>query len=166
MTVTDVRTAELTLEPEAPFDAITVDRLVADAFGPGRWAKTAERLREGSLPVAGWVARHSGRAVGTVRLWPILIGATPALFLGPIAVDASERRSGLGARLVEAAVAWAGERDQGILLVGDTPYFGRFGFEQANEVRLPGPVDRRRVLWRGAVQPSGSVRAAPPDAAN
>lgn len=148
------------ISAETPADAAVVEALVLAAFGPGRFAKTAERLREGASVAAGFVARESGVAVGSVRLWSITVGGVPALFLGPIAVAPDSRRAGLGAELVQACLAWAGERGQGVLLVGDPPYFGRFGFEAASGVRLPGPVDPRRVLWRGPAPASGDVRPA------
>ena len=144
----DPETIEIDLETEA--DAAAVARLVDTAFGPGRWAKTAERLREHNRPIAGLslVAREAQRVVGSVRLWPVLIGDTPAAFLGPIAVEDSQRRRGLGAQLVERACAEAEiEGLAAVLLVGDEPYFGRFGFVRSN-ARLPGPVDQRRVLIR------------------
>ena len=150
------RPAPLRIEIEAPADAAAVEALVLAAFGPGRFAKTAERLRERARIAAGFVAREEGQVVGSVRLWAITIGGEPALFLGPIAVSAESRRAGLGADLVQACVDHAG--GEGILLVGDLPYFGRFGFEPAPGARLAGPVDQRRVLWRGKGQPSGLVQ--------
>lgn len=146
------------VEPEAAPDAAAVDALVLAAFGPGRFARTAERLREGAHPAAGFVIRSAGRVVGSVRLWPVRVGGTPALFLGPIAVEAASRREGMGAALVEACLEAAG--DAGVLLVGDPPYFQRFGFVHAAEARLPGPVDPRRVLWKGARPAEGTVAAA------
>ena len=150
------RPAPLRIEIEDPADAAAVEALVLAAFGPGRFAKTAERLRERARIAAGFVAREEGQVVGSVRLWAITIGGEPALFLGPIAVSAESRRAGLGADLVQACVDHAG--GEGILLVGDLPYFGRFGFEPAPDARLAGPVDQRRVLWRGEGQPSGLVQ--------
>ena len=152
------------ITPEAPGDAFGVEAVVAAAFGPGRFAKTAERLREGSAPIAGFVAREGQRIVGSVRLWPVLIGDTPAAFLGPIAVDEAHRKGGLGARLVEECLAAAGALNQGaVLLVGDMPFFGRFGFERAQGVTLPGPVDARRVLMKvlKGEEPVGSVVRRP-----
>ncbi|WP_374516429.1 GNAT family N-acetyltransferase [Brevundimonas sp.] len=146
------------VEPETPADGPAVDDLVLAAFGPGRFAKTAERLREGARPAHGFVIRNEGRVIGSVRLWPIRIGETPALFLGPIAVEAESRREGMGAALVDVCLAAAGET--GVLLVGDPPYFGRFGFGPAPGARLPGPVDPRRVMWLGAGEPAGVVRVA------
>ncbi len=152
------RPAPLRIEIEVPADAAAVEALVLAAFGPGRFAKTAERLRERARVAAGFVAREDGRVIGSVRLWAISVGGEPALFLGPIAVAADSRRAGLGADLVQACVDRAGEA--GILLVGDLPYFGRFGFRPAPEVRLSGPVDPRRVLWRGAGEAAGLVQPA------
>jgi len=129
-------------------DAAALDRIVLQAFGPGRFAKTAERLREGADIEAGFVACLDGRVIGSVRLWRIRVGETPCLFLGPIAVERSERSEGVGAALVEACVGQAhANRSAGILLVGDAPYFGRFGFGRIEGVRLPGPVDPARLLW-------------------
>ena len=144
-------------------DAGTIDRIVLEAFGPGRFAKTAERLREGAGIEAGFVACLDGRVVGSVRLWRIRVGETPCLFLGPIAVQRSERSEGLGAALVQACIdqARAGGA-AGILLVGDAPYFGRFGFARTEGVTLPGPVDPARLLWlpMGRDSVSGPVMIA------
>jgi predicted N-acetyltransferase YhbS len=136
------------IEAETPADAAGVEALIMAAFGPGRFAKTAERLREGSRPAAGFIARRGERIIGSVRLWPVLIGETSGLFLGPIAVDAASRSDGLGAELVQACLDQARTMPVGgVLLVGDRAYFERFGFVGAPEAILPGPVDRRRVLW-------------------
>lgn len=154
--------AQSRIEAETPADADGVEALVMAAFGPGRFAKTAERLREGSRPAAGFVVREQDRVIGSVRLWPITVGETPALFLGPIAVEAGSRRYGLGADLVAACLAHAAEAGvDGVLLVGDRPYFERFGFKPAPDAVPPGPVDRRRVLWLGEGEPvAGRVRRA------
>ena len=152
------------IRPERPADAAAVERVIARAFGPGRFAKTAERLREGARfrPDLSFVAWSDGELVGAVRLWTIHVGGEPTAFLGPIAVDADQRGAGLGAALVEAATAAAeaaGER--AVLLVGDPPFFGPLGFVRAQGVDLPGPVDRARVLVRpfGPEAPRG--RATP-----
>ena len=146
------------VEIETPADGPAVEALVLDAFVPGRFAKTDERLREAAHIAAGFVIRNEGRVIGSVRLWAITVGDAPALFLGPIAVDAARRSGGMGADLVQACLDHAGET--GVLLVGDPPYFSRFDFVAAPEARLPGPVDQRRVMWRGAGEPAGAVRAA------
>ena len=149
------------IDAETAADAAAVEAVVLAAFGPGRFAKTAERLREQMVAVAGFVAREDDRVIGSVRLWPIRIGASEALFLGPIAVEAGSRRAGLGADLVAACVDHARAAGaSGVLLVGDSPYFSRFGFEPSPDVDLPGPVDRRRLLWLPLATPSvsGPVR--------
>ena len=150
----------LRIDAEIAADAAAVEALVLAAFGPGRFAKTAERLRERATVATGFVARDGERLLGSVRLWSVTVGGTPALFLGPIAVAADNRRAGLGAELVQACLSWAAEADRGVLLVGDSPYFGRFGFTAATDVRLPGPADPRRILWHGADQPTGAVLPA------
>lgn len=146
------------IEAETPADAASVEALVLAAFGPGRFAKTAERLREGAGVAAAFVARDEGRVIGSVRLWRITVGDAPALFLGPIAVASDSRKAGLGADLVQACVDHAARAGVDILLVGDMGYFERFGFAVAPDVELPGPVDRARVLWRGEGSPTGLVR--------
>jgi predicted N-acetyltransferase YhbS len=140
------------LHIETPEDTAEADALVARAFGPGRFAKTADRLREGRMQRLDLcvVARIDGRLVGCVRQWPILVGDTEALLLGPIAVDEAFRSHGLGAALVRQACAIAeGAGYDHILLVGDLAFFGPLGFAVARDAILPGPVDPRRVLARG-----------------
>ncbi|GAA0643159.1 GNAT family N-acetyltransferase [Brevundimonas lenta] len=146
------------VEVETPADGPAVEALVLDAFGPGRFAKTAERLREDAHVAAGFLIRAEGRVIGSVRLWTITVDGAPALFLGPIAVDAASRSGGMGADLVQACLDHAG--DTGVLLVGEPPYFSRFGFRPAPDARLPGPVDQRRVMWLGAGEAAGPVLAA------
>ncbi len=144
---------ELQIAPEAPADAGEAQALVDRVFGPGRYAKAAERLREGNrfLPELSFTARQDGRLVGTVRLWPVKVGDSDALLLGPIAVDPDARRLGLGAtitgRACEAAAAAGHSR---VVLVGDHSFFERIGFEVAppGRVRMPGPADPQRILVR------------------
>ena len=159
----------LKLAPERAGDAARVDALVEDAFGPGRYAKTAERLRERNRLDAGcsFVAWCGPELVGAVRLWPVTVGGAPALFLGPIAVHARWRRRGLGALLVERACEAA--RAQGgrlVLLVGDRAFFEPLGFAPVEPGRadLPGPVDPARVLWR-ELAPGAACGVAGPVAA-
>lgn len=162
MTAAALLPVPLAISAELPSDRDAVEALVLAAFGPGRYAKTAERIREMARMAAGLVARDGDRIVGSVRLWAITIGDTPAVFLGPITVAADHRKGGLGAELVAACVGAARADDVGgVLLVGDAAYFERFGFVAAPEVRLPGPVDIRRVLWLpiAAETPSGPVRS-------
>ena len=141
------------LRSERPEDQPLVDALIERAFGPGRLAKTAERLRERNTPRRdlSLVAWADGEAVGCVRMWPIHIGEHPAVLLGPFTVEDAWRSRGLGGQLIEAACAGAARAGVGvILLVGDAPYFEKLDFEPVPSGRavLPGPVDTRRVLWR------------------
>ncbi len=134
-------------------DAVAVDNLIERAFGPGRLAKAAERLREHNHPARGlsFVALADDKVVGCVRQWPIHIGETPAVLLGPFAVDDAWRHRGLGSDLIRRACDAAQEAGHGIiLLVGDDTFFIKLGFEPIarGRVTLPGPADSRRVLWR------------------
>ncbi|HEX8471600.1 MAG TPA: N-acetyltransferase [Brevundimonas sp.] len=161
MTAAALVPVRLAITPELPSDRGAVEALVLAAFGPGRYAKTAERIREHARMTAGLVARDGDRIVGSVHLWAITVGEVPAVFLGPITVAADHRKGGLGADLVAACVEVA-QQDEvgGVLLVGDAAYFERFGFVAAPDARMPGPVDTRRVLWLPitAPAPSGPVR--------
>lgn len=151
------------IEAERPGDAAAVDALVLRAFGPGRFAKTAERIREAAGCAAGFTARRDGVLIGSVRLWSITVGDARALFLGPIAVERGDRNGGLGAALVAACVDHARAAGvDGVLLVGDPPYFARFGFQPAPQAALSGPVDRRRLMWLplGRDEATGVVRPA------
>ncbi len=140
-----------TLLPEQAADARLVDGLIDRAFGPGRYAKAAERLRERNIPLLGasFVAWSHDRLVGCVRMWPAHIGDKAVVFLGPFAVEPEFRSLGLGAALIRKACEAA--RDAGhalILLVGDEPYFAPLGFRKVppGRVPMPGPVDPNRVL--------------------
>jgi predicted N-acetyltransferase YhbS len=131
-----------------------VEQLYARAFGPGRFAKAAARLREGNVcnRQKSVLAFQGDVLVGACRLWPIVgDNDVAALFLGPIAVDQSLRRAGLGQQLVSACLALvdAGP-SQHVILVGDYAYFGKMGFEcvPSGQVVMPGPVDPKRLLWR------------------
>ncbi|RYF90202.1 MAG: N-acetyltransferase [Caulobacteraceae bacterium] len=156
---------DITYRPEAPADAALILALTDRAFGPGRYAKAAERLREGNALIAALsISAWRGEALlGSVRMWPVRVGDGVSVFLGPIAVEADERKHGIGAELVERACAAARTAGwQSVFLVGDAPYFGRMGFEVAPGLKMPGPVDRRRVLWKalsdGAGAPEGLAR--------
>ena len=152
----------LALAPERPGDAAAVETLVADAFGPGRFAKTAERVREHARfrPDLSACAWRGGELAGAVRLWSVAVGGRPALFLGPIAVAAHLRGQGIAVRLVERACENAARADEtAVVLVGDLDRFGPMGFAPvpAGRIVLPGPVDPRRILWRGL--PPGALDA-------
>ena len=142
--------------PELPHHAEAVLALVDRAFGPGRLAKSSERLREGNrkLDDCCFVALRGDAVVGSVRLWPVTVGGVPLVFLGPLAVEAGQRSEGLGQALVEAACAAAAAAGwRAVLLVGDAPYFARIGFSAgpAAQAIMPGPADQRRVLVKALV---------------
>ncbi|MGA9659984.1 MAG: N-acetyltransferase [Asticcacaulis sp.] len=127
------------------------------AFGPGRFVKTAERLREDSTPIAdlSYVAMQGDRLLGSVRMWPIFIHDfeantyEPLVFLGPVVVDEAQRGRGIGKALISACVPAAFARGlRAVLLVGSHSFFKPFGFEKSNGIILPGPVDPHRVLIR------------------
>ena len=139
------------LRDERPGDVAAREALLDASFGPARFAKTCERLREGRLPADGLslVAVDGGRVVGTLRFWHVECGRAPALMLGPLAVAASHRSAGLGGALIAHGLARAAKLGHGgIMLVGDAPYYARFGFAGAPVERLvlPGPVDAARFL--------------------
>jgi predicted N-acetyltransferase YhbS len=147
----------ITIRHETPFDVARREALLDAAFGDGRFGKTAERLREERLPAEGlsFVACADGRLIGTVRLWNIAAGrGRPALLLGPLAVASDFRCSGIGADLMQHALEEAqGRGHQAVLLVGDAPYYGRFGFaaDKTGALSLPGPYARDRLLARELV---------------
>lgn len=162
MTAAPVLSASFRIVPETDADREEVDALVMDAFGPGRFVKTAERIRETACMAAAFVAREDGRLIGSVRLWAITVDGLDALFLGPITVAKDARSGGLGADLVGVCIGEAQHRGvAGVLLVGDAPYFSRFGFQPAPDVTLPGPADPRRVLWLPITSAAPSGLALP-----
>jgi predicted N-acetyltransferase YhbS len=140
-----------TLRPERSQDARLVAGLIDRAFGPGRYAKTAERLREHNAPLLdiSLTAWSEDRLVGCVRMWPVHVGDRPAVFLGPFAVEPTFRSAGLGAALIrQACVATAQAGHDLVLLVGAAAYFEPLGFRKVPSGRLvlPGPIDPDRVL--------------------
>lgn len=140
-----------TIRPERPEDALLVEHLNQTAFGPGRFAKSAYRLREGVSQVRelAFVAIQAGELRGSVRFWPIMIGAQRALMLGPLAVQTDQRGRGIGVALMERALEEARlHGHEVVILVGDEPYYGRVGFAKLppGRIRFPGPVDPSRVL--------------------
>jgi predicted N-acetyltransferase YhbS len=137
---------------ETDGDGLTLSQISEAAFGPGRFARTAYRVREGTPPVAPLclIGSLDGWIVGGIRFTAVSIGAEEgALLLGPLVVDPAERGKGYGRALVEQGLARA--REAGftlVLLVGDMPYYGRFGFAPLppGQITLPGPVDPARLL--------------------
>jgi predicted N-acetyltransferase YhbS len=144
--------AMITIRNERLNDIDAREALLDRAFGDARFAKAAERLREGRLPAEGLalIAEENNCVVGTVRLWHVVAGpARPALLLGPLAVDDAWRGLGIGADLMRRATEAALELGHtAILLVGDAPYYARFGYsaEKTGALWMPGPYERDRLL--------------------
>ncbi len=142
----------ISIRKERPPDASAREALLDEAFGKRRWRKSSQRLRDNRLPAEdlAFVATDGKRIVGTARLWTLACGTgEPALLLGPVAVAANSRNRGVGAALVRRAIAAAGRLGhRAIVLVGDAPYYSRFGFsaEKTVGLRMPGPFERHRLL--------------------
>ncbi len=137
---------------ERPEDVPHIDALIDVCFGPGRFAKTAYRLREGVNPVAelSFVAYEDKDLRGSLRFWPVMIGTSQALLLGPVVVPHDQRGRGIGIMLMETAIAEAkrlGHRL--IVLVGDEPYYAKVGFKLVpkGQILMPGPVNLSRLLY-------------------
>ena len=158
--MTALRKTPVTLLPNAaPFairaerasDVVAREALLDACFGVNRHTRTCQRLRDGRAPAEGLALSvvRQGRLVGTVRLWHVSAGGKPALVLGPLAVDADCRALGIGAALMAHALQAAEQRGHGaVILLGDAPYYARFGFSAAKtaELSLPGPFERDRLL--------------------
>jgi predicted N-acetyltransferase YhbS len=191
----------VTIRHERPGEVAAREALLDASYGPVRITKTSERLREGRLPELSLVAADGRRIVGSVRLWPVSAGrgrhsrceasaglehsrceASASLeprggllLLGPLAVASDVRKRGIGSTLVQQALREAGRLGHGaVLLVGDAPYYGRFGFssEKTGALWLPGPYERHRLLGvelvpgaldgaRGLVRASGQPAPRP-----
>ena len=142
----------ITLRQERPADIEAREALLDDAFGDTRYRKTSQRLRDSRLPSEGlaFVAADGRRVIGTARLWSVACSTGhQALLLGPVAVDSSCRNRGIGAALVRRALREARRLGHSaVILVGDAPYYSRFGFagEKAAGLKLPGPFERHRLL--------------------
>jgi predicted N-acetyltransferase YhbS len=171
--------APFAIRAERASDVVAREALLDACFGANRHTRTCQRLRDGRAPAEGLalsVVRQEGqvRLVGTVRLWYVSAGGVPALMLGPLAVDDSCRQLGVGAALMDQALAAATALGHGaVILLGDAPYYARFGFSSAKtgELALPGPFERDRLLglelrqgaldgaW-GMIAPTGARKAA------
>jgi predicted N-acetyltransferase YhbS len=168
----------IAIREERFHDVEAREALLEACFGETRHTKTCARLREGRLPAEelALVAEKDGRVVGTVRLWHAVAGpGRPSLMLGPLAVDPAAQGLGIGAALMREALARAARLGhRSVLLVGDAPYYARFGFsgELTRGLWLPGPVERERFLAlelvpgalaaaRGLVSPTGALEPKP-----
>ncbi|WP_274630582.1 GNAT family N-acetyltransferase [Arvimicrobium flavum] len=146
--------AAVSIVAETAADEASREALLDRAMGPGRRRKSSEKLRRGRKPSEGlaFVARGAdGAVVGTVRLWDVTAGenGVGALLLGPLAVDPSLKSAGVGSALMRLAIGEARRLGhKAILLVGDAPYYARFGFsaEKTGELAMPGPYERHRFL--------------------
>ena len=132
-------------------DVFARETLLDRAFGPGRFRKSSEKIRSGRLPseALALVARDGDRLVGSVRLWEAAADRTPLLLLGPLAVDDECRGAGIGAALMRLAIDRARTLGHGaVVLVGDEPYYRRFGFSTRgmDKLAMPGPFERNRFL--------------------
>ena len=137
----------IVLRREREADSAAREELLDVSFGEARFAKTSERLREGRLPASrlSFIATDSGRVVGTVQLWDIAAGPQrPALLLGPLAVAPASRNRGIGSALMQRALREARRAGhRAVLLVGDAPYYARFGFAstKTGALWLPGAFE-------------------------
>jgi predicted N-acetyltransferase YhbS len=182
--MTALRKTNIALTPKAaPFairaemgsDVVAREALLDASFGENRHLRTCQRLRDGRAPAEGlaFSAMADGYLVGTLRLWHVSAGGTRALMLGPLAVDDSCRKLGAGAALMDHALAAAKARGhRAVILLGDAPYYARFGFsaQKTAELSLPGPFERDRLLalelhegaldgaW-GMIVPTGTAAA-------
>ncbi|WP_237153191.1 GNAT family N-acetyltransferase [Oryzibacter oryziterrae] len=178
MTVVDLTLAKLAQDfaledvifrAEVASDHAAIEHIHDVTFGPGRYARTAFRLREGfpTDAATSLVAEFRGQVVGSVRQTKIVIGNSPALLLGPLAVLPEIKSLGLGKSLMRLTMDVARRNNHSlILLVGDLPYYWPFGFRvvQQGKVVMPGPVDPARLLWAELVpgitaDVAGAVRA-------
>ena len=142
----------ISFRQERPADVEAREVLLDQAFGGQRSRKTSQRLRDGQLPAEGLslIGADGRRVVGTARLWNVACGnGQPALLLGPVAVASDCRGRGIGGALVRRALREARRLGHSaVILVGDAPYYGRFGFtaDKAAGLKLPGPFERHRLL--------------------
>ena len=144
-------TAPFAIRAERSSDVVAREALLDACFGANRHMRTCQRLRDGRAPAEGLAlsAVRQGRLVGSERLWHVSAGGIPVLMLGPLAVEASSRQLGVGAALMDHALAAAKARGhRAVILLGDAPYYARFGFSAAKtgELALPGAFDRDRLL--------------------
>jgi predicted N-acetyltransferase YhbS len=145
------KAAPFAIRAERASDVAAREALLDACFGENRHQRTCQRLRDGRAPAAGLAlaAAREGKLVGTVRLWHVSAGGRPALVLGPLAVDPACRELGIGAALMHQALAAARARGHAaVILLGDAPYYARFGFSVAKTgaLSLPGPFERERLL--------------------
>ena len=169
------KAAPFAIRAEKASDVAAREALLDACFGENRHARTCQRLRDGRATAEGlaFSAIREGKMVGTVRLWHVSAGGISALMLGPLAVEDTCRKFGAGAALMDHALAAAKVRGhRAVILLGDAPYYARFGFsaQKTAELSLPGPFERDRLLGlelhegaldgaRGMIVPTGPAVA-------
>ncbi|MGY4398888.1 putative N-acetyltransferase YhbS [Sphingomonas sp. UYAg733] len=159
--------------PIADVNEDMVEQLLDRAFGTDRHGRTAYRIRDNvpALPALSFAATEDGVLVGTIQCWPIAFtgsagNAVPLVMVGPVAVEPARQRDGIGRMLMHHALDTAEARGDSasLMLIGDPEYYGRFfGFsaERTGGWRVPGPVERERLLARGAKVPAGTGSLGP-----
>src|SRR4249919_1158477 len=145
------KAAPFAIRAERASDVVARNALLDACFGENRHMRTCQRLRDGRTPAEGLAlsAVARGKLVGTLRLWHVSAGGKPALMLGPLAVEVTSRKLGVGAALMDHALAAAVARGhRAVILLGDAPYYSRFGFtaEKTGALALPGAFERERLL--------------------
>lgn len=155
----------LNLRQEVPDDWWEVEALLDLCFAPGRTALSSYRLRDGVDPVAELclVAHEEGVIAGAIRVWPVRVAGEPVALIGPVAVHPTHQGEGLGGMMIRESLRLAGQGGwKRLMLVGDAPYYGRFGFRQLDGVVMPPPTNPERVLglgdWTGITGQVLSVR--------
>ena len=141
------------LAPLSHADPAEVEDLLDAAFGQDRFQRTAYRIREGTAAIAdlSFAAFAEDRLVGSLQSWPVEVGETPLVLVGPVAVAPEHQRSGIGRMLMDRLIGAAPTTP--MTMIGDPEYYGRFfGFasDATGGWALPGPVERRRLLARNA----------------
>lgn len=134
---------------EQPEDWHEVETLMDLCFAPGRTALSSYRLRDGVDPVRDLclLLRESGTIRAAIRYWPVRVGGQSVLLLGPIAVHPTAQGEGLGGWLMQESLHRATEAGWArVMLVGDAPYYSRFGFQKLDQVEMPPPTNPDRVL--------------------
>lgn len=142
---------DIVIRHEKPTDDIPVEILGASTFGPGRFSRSAFRLREGVSPdpQLSFIAELDGVLAGSVRLTPIMIGERKALVLGPLMIGPEFRNLGIGRELMNRSMLACRQNGHSlVVLVGDFAYYGPFGFQPVpvGQIRFPGPADPARIL--------------------
>ena len=151
----------ISIEKEQAGDEPAIELLLDLAFGPGRFAKSSYRLREGVGPISElcFIGKYNGETKGSIRFWPVKVGHSEnALLLGPLAVDPSIRGKGLGIALIDHGLQAAEHLGHNVVfLVGDEPYYAKSGFRRVdpNRFTFPGPVDLNRLLMRELTKAMG-----------